>query len=374
MNKISRDFEQLLERRLKNRLNFIQVVVGPRQVGKTTGVRSVLERYPGPKYFATADSPIPFSSDWLANQWRKARALGSGALLVIDEVQKVEGWAEVCKLLFDEFRDRRELSVVLLGSASLSIQQGLDSSLTGRFELIKVPHWSLSESRRAFGWDAGTFLRYGGYPAAAELVSDLSRWQTFVKDSIIEPVLGRDVSGLVRINKPALFRQTFRLAMQYPAQVISYQKMLGQLQDRGNAATIKHYLELFQAAFLIQLVEKYSGSALVTSSSSPKIIPLAPALSNALVESADKLDDPTWNGHLFEAAIGAALARKLGRLYYWTYGNHEVDFVREIDGEIIAYEVKSRLTSRARSLEAFKKRFPAAKIEIIELSDAESWL
>lgn len=371
--KISRDFESLLERRIKEPLNLMQVILGPRQVGKTTGVRHVFERFNGPKHFATADSPIPLSPEWLKAQWETALAFADSALLVIDEVQKVPGWAEVCKLIFDQHRSKRKLKVLLLGSASLSIQEGLASALAGRFELIKVNHWDLLECSRAFSWDLDTYLKFGGYPAAAELIHDPERWQSYIRDSVIEPVLGRDISGLVRINKPALFRQAFKLALNYPAQSISYQKLLGQLQEGGNAATIKHYLELFEGAFLIKLLPKYSGSSLGVATSSPKILPLAPALCNAMIDSLEKMKDPLWQGRLFEAAVGARLSRLPGRLYYWAEGSYEIDFVHEVDGEITGYEVKLGVTHRAKSIAQYKKRFPDSKIKIIEHSNATSF-
>jgi len=295
-------------------------------------------------------------------------------LLVIDEVQKVLGWAETCKALFDSIRPSRALNVVVLGSASFSIQEGLSSALAGRFELIKVPHWSYAECANAFSWDFDTYLKFGGYPAAAELLPDIARWQNFMRDSIIEPVLGRDISGLVRINKPALFRQTVRLAMLYPAQVLSYQKILGQLQEHGNAATVKNYLELIEAAFLLTRLEKFSGSPLTASHSSPKLIPLAPALCNALVDDIAVLDNPVWLGHLFEAAVAQRLLRLPGRVFYWSEGNYEVDFVRLVNQKVIAYEVKSGLTHRSKSLEVFKRRYPKATIEFVSRDNLESML
>jgi uncharacterized protein len=371
----SREFERTLTTRLAERLNFIQIVIGPRQVGKTTGVRRVFDRYEGPKHFASADSPVPMSADWLKAQWDRAWSLGPNTLLVVDEVQKIGGWAEVCKLLFDEHRSKRNLKVVLLGSASLSIQDGLSAALTGRFELIPVTHWDIHEMQQAFQWDLETYLKFGGYPAAAELASDFERWRSFVRDSIIEPVLGRDISGLVRIGKPALFRQAFQLVMSYPAQTISYQKLLGQLQEGGNASTVKNYLELFQGAYLVKLLEKFSVSPLSVAASSPKIIPLAPALCNAMLDREEMLHDATWRGRIFEAVVGTQLLKQPGKLFYWSEGNYEVDFVRQVGrDEIVAYEVKSGLRHKSKSLEIFKSKFPGAKIEIIDRATVEGWM
>ena len=268
---IFRDFSKKLEVRLQERLNFIQVVTGPRQVGKTTGLRQIARRWKGPVYLASADEVAPPTADWIELNWKIARGMGEGALLVIDEIQKVPGWSERVKRLFDEDRESRSLKVVLLGSASLLMQKGMAESLAGRYEVIHAGHWSLPECREAFGWGLKEFLNFGGYPAAAELTGDFSRWRDFINHSIIEPVLLRDLLSLAVVNKPALFRQAFQLCLAYPAMEISLQKLLGQLQESGNVTTIKHYLELFEGAFLIKVLQKYSGSEIKKRGSSPKI-------------------------------------------------------------------------------------------------------
>jgi len=248
MVEIKRNFTSILEQRLQEDLNFIQVVLGPRQVGKTTGLQQIVELWQGPSLMISADELITPTPDWLQLNWERARNKGPGTLFVIDEIQKIPDWSTVVKYLFDQDRSTRHLKIVLLGSASLGLQRGLAESLAGRYEVIPAHHWNLDECKRAFGWDVEDFLKFGGYPAAAELAENVGRWQSYIRDSIIEPVLIRDILGLTSVNKPALFRQTFELAMSYPAQEISYQKLLGQLQESGNVTTIKHYLELFEGA------------------------------------------------------------------------------------------------------------------------------
>lgn len=284
------------------------------------------------------------------------------------------GWAETIKRLYDAKRSSRELTVLILGSASLSIQEGLAGALAGRFELLRAHHWSYEESREAFGFNLTRYLRFGCYPAAAELTESHLRWQSFVRDSIVEPILGKDIAGTVRIAKPALFRQTFQLAMAYPSQVISLQKLLGQLQEGGNVSTIKHYLELFEAAFLIRVLEKFSNNPLQTKSSSPKLLPLTPALPNAFKDSLEALEDPVWQGRIFESVVGAHLTRLPGRLYYWQDGSFDVDFVRVVDDRIIAYEVKSTYNTDIPGLLKFKQQFPQTETQLINLSSIEEFL
>jgi predicted AAA+ superfamily ATPase len=355
-------------------LNFIQVLIGPRQVGKTTAVTAIAKQWQGPVHFESADAPTPPGPDWLNLQFDIAEQSGTGTLLIIDEIQKISGWSEVVKRRFDRIRSKRFLKIVLLGSASLSLQKGLTESLAGRYELIHAHHWSFAECRQAFGWSLATYLAFGGYPAPVDLITTHDRWRRFMRESIIEPVLGRDIQGAVRIDKPALFRRSLEVAMNYPAQTISLQKFLGQLQEGGNVSTLKHYLELLEGAFLIKVLSKYSKGAIATRASSPKILPLAPALIHAF-QSPDKLQsDPAWRGRVFESVIGAHLATLPGDLYYWSHGKHEVDFVHEYDGVLTAYEVKSGAPGSVAGLTHFKKLYPHALLKVVDWDRGEELL
>jgi predicted AAA+ superfamily ATPase len=352
----------------------MQVLLGPRQVGKSTTVARLSEIWEGPKVVDSADQLVPPKADWIQFLWQKAIEQKSPCLLVIDEIQKVKNWANVLKILFDRDRKHHHLRVVLLGSASLSIQSGLNESLAGRYEVIRCPHWGLDESREAFSWDLTTYLKFGGYPSAADLISEIPRWRMFMRDSIIEPVLGRDLQTAITIQKPALLRQLFELAMHYPAQEISYQKLLGQLQEQGNTSIIKHYLEILAGGYLLATLEKYSGSLVRQKASSPKILPLAPALIHAFHDPQSIDSDPEWRGRVFEAAIGAHLHQLPGEMMYWREQNLEVDYVLKIDGRVIGIEVKSGRRKREHGIVAFKKAFPKADTLILDLQSGEQFL
>ena len=263
----SRPHAAILARRLTEPRRFIQAVTGPRQVGKTTLVQHVTAASGLPTRFAAADEPTFRGPGWLEQQWEAARleardAGRRGALLVLDEIQKVPGWSEAVKRLWDEdTRLRRALKVVILGSAPLLVQRGLAESLAGRFEVLQLQHWSFAEMREAFGWSLDTYIFYGGYPGAAPLVGEPSRWARYVLDSLVETTIARDVLLLARVDKPALLRRLFELGCRYSGQILSYTKMLGQLQDAGNTTTLAHYLDLLAAAGMLEGLQKYAGAA-----------------------------------------------------------------------------------------------------------------
>jgi len=291
-----RRFVSRLEERFLAENPLIQVLIGPRQVGKTTGVRQFLQRSQKPFCYANADDVLVSDRNWLLEQWQKALALGDGALLVIDEIQKIPNWAESIKANWDAEPGR--LKVLLLGSSALQLHGGLKESLAGRFELTRVHHWSFAELREAFGYDLTRYLTYGGYPGAVQFENDPDRWYAYMKESIVEAVIGKDILQNRKVANPALFRQAFEILCHYPAQEISYTKLLGQLQERGNTDLVKYYIELYGGAFLIYSLQKYSEKAWLARSSSPKMLPACPAL-HTMAGGAISPADPERRGGVF---------------------------------------------------------------------------
>ena len=339
-----------LARRLKEPRRFLHVVAGPRQVGKTTLVQQVTEAAGLPVRYASADEPTLRGREWLAQQWEAARlSFGrKSGVLVLDEVQKAPAWAETVKRLWDEdTHARRPLKVVLLGSAPFLIQKGLSESLAGRFEILYLPHWTFSEMRAAFRFSLERYVFYGGYPGAAPLVREPARWLRYIRDSLIETTLSRDVLLLTRIDKPALLRRLFELGCRYSGQVLSYTKMLGQLQDAGNTTTLAHYLDLLAASGMVTGLSKYAGQTVRRRASSPKLQVLNNALMTAqlAIPFRETRQDPELWGRLVESAVGVHLANAasagLCEVYYWREGGREVDFVVKAGRRLTAIEVKS---------------------------------
>jgi len=371
--------------RLQEPRRFLQVVTGPRQVGKTTMVRQALAKQPAldngqpsPQHYCSADAPGLQGRAWLLSQWETARAMAAQAgscVLVLDEIQKLPRWTDEIKQLWDEdTAAQRNVKVVLLGSAPLLIARGLTESLSGRFEMTRLGHWTYKEMRDGFGFSLDQYIFFGGYPGAAPLIEDEARWASYVRDALMETTISKDVLLMAPVHKPALLRRVFDLACHHSGQILSYQKMLGQLDDAGNTTTLAHYLDLLQGAGMVCGLQKYMGQVVRQRASSPKLQVYNTALMGASAVSAGtgfqhvRAQSALW-GRWVESAVGAELlARHLTHssthplIYYWNNGQKEVDFVLNTGPQLQALEVKSGLqVGNVSGLDAFVQLHPEAR-------------
>ncbi len=366
-----------LKSRIQEQRKLIQVVMGPRQVGKTTLVNQLTEEVNIQSYFISADAIASSDNAWLAQQWEVARQRmtvnkGTEFLLIIDEIQKIGNWSEIVKQLWDtDTREKRPLKVILLGSSRLLLQQGLTESLAGRFETTYMSHWSFIEMNHAFNWTLDQYIWFGGYPGSGDLIHNEERWKNYINQSLIETSISKDILMLTRVDKPTLMRRLFELGCLYSGQILSFTKILGQLQDAGNTVTLSHYLELLDTAGLLGGIEKYAADIIRKRSSSPKFQVHNTALISAQRnEFFDEVrNDPKEWGRIVESAIGAHLVNAAltdgFKVYYWRERNDEVDFVLERRGKVIAIEVKSGEDQNRSGLNNFQKQFNPSKILLI---------
>lgn len=372
-----RSYLKQIKSRMEEPRKFIQVILGPRQVGKTTMVNQLLSQLPIPYTNESADAISATNSAWLMQVWETARLKmkASGAseyLLVIDEIQKIDNWSEVVKQQWDkDTREKVNIKVILLGSSRLLIQKGLTESLAGRFEAFYLGHWSFAEMEAAFGWSIEQYIYFGGYPGSATLINDEERWKNYIKDSLIETSISKDILMLTRIDKPALLKRLFELGCLYSGQILSYTKIIGQLQDAGNTTTLANYLKLLSDCGLLGGLEKYAGSVIRQRSSSPKF----QVYNNALLTSQNDetysttIVNPKLWGRLVESSVGAHLLNhavsERYNLYYWREGNNEVDFILEKGNKVIGLEVKSGASAENEGMAIFNEKFHPAKVLLV---------
>ncbi len=370
-NLISPSFIGDLNENIEHSNGFLQVILGPRQVGKTTGILAFLKRSKRPYLYFTADDILSPSGSWIEAIWQKALLKDRNCILAIDEIQKVSDWSSTVKKLWDKQKRAKEsqIQLILLGSSSLHLHEGLKESLTGRFQLIRAHHWDYVRSKKLAGLDVEKFIRFGGYPGSYELLDRPQKWADYLRDSIIETVIGKDILQVARVAKPALFRQAYKILMSYPAQDISYTKLLGQLQDRGNTDLIKHYIELYEGAFLLESIQKFSKKAVLSRASSPKLIPLCGALIDR-----DVFETRSGYGRAVESAVGACLIQNGFKVEYWREGGDEVDYITKHNGTLFAIEVKSGRQRSTKGMDVFRKLYPSAQAVYISESTLEAFL
>ena len=360
---------QTIKSRLEENRRFIQVVMGPRQVGKSTVVKQVLKELDIPYQMFSADNVPTTNSGWIANCWEATRSLQKnkgyeGIVLVIDEIQKITNWSEAVKKEWDNdtFHDRN-IKVLLLGSSRVLLEKGLSESLAGRFEEIRMSHWSYTEMKECFGFTLDQYIYYGGYPGAATLINDADRYQQYIQSGIVDATINKDILMDTPISKPALLRQTFELGSAYSGQLLSLNKMLGALQDAGNTATLAGYIHLLDESGLLCGLQKYSIDTARRKASIPKLQVYNNALKmiyNPLTFEEAITNRQAW-GHIFESAIGAYLVSQSFvhrfEVFYWRERNDEVDFILRKKGSVIAIEIKSNAEKQTCGLESFKKLF-----------------
>lgn len=399
--------EQKLKQRLSENVRFINILAGPRQVGKTTLIRDLIAQNSAQGYYVSVDEesdntwteatagiqsstlspPQKRDAEWLRYHWQEARrrltqwqarqqnnipALpdisGGNFIFAIDEIQKIEQWSEIVKGLWDSDRAKGlNMHVVLLGSAPLLMQKGLSESLAGRFETIVVSHWGLDEMQEAFNFSLEEYIYFGGYPGSASLIREEARWRQYVRDSMIRPNIEKDILQLVHIKNPMLLKQLFELGCHYSGQELSLNKMVAALNDAKHEVTMADYLHLLMQAKLLAGLHKYSGQEIRKRNSVPKLNVFNTALMSATEDYTftEAQADRSYWGRLVESAVGAHLLNTCdedSKLQYWRDGNQEVDFVLSKGRKLCAIEVKSSSHPQfAQGLNVFAQRYPHAK-------------
>ncbi len=374
---IRRNQLEIVKSRMNETRKFIQVLMGPRQVGKTTMMKQLTEEVETETISVSADGVINSNWLWIQQIWENARiqlknSTNNELILIIDEIQKLDNWSEIVKEQWDfDTKENNNIKVILLGSSRLMIQKGLTESLAGRFEVTYVGHWSFSEMEKAFGWNVNQYIYYGAYPGAASLIHEEERWKNYIKDSLIETSISKDILMLTRVDKPAVLKRLFEIGCLYSGQILAYTKLLGELQDAGNTTTLSHYLTLLSDSGLLGANEKYAGNVIRKRASKPKF----QVFNNALLTAQDDLmyekalsDSKIW-GRLAESAIGAHLLNNAitnnYTLYYWREKNDEVDFILERKNTLIALEVKTGRRAENNGMRVFAQTFKPKKVLLV---------
>ncbi len=396
--------EELLKSRLSESVHFINLLAGPRQVGKTTIIRDLISQILTQGYYVSVDEEPAKANDiysleiipstvtppqkkdaaWLQFQWQEARNRTAqwlklrqnidknkqiaSFIFAIDEVQKIEEWSDIVKGLWDADRANGvPMHVVLLGSAPLLMQKGLSESLAGRYEVIAISHWGFTEMQQAFGFSLEQYIYFGGYPGSAWLIKDETRWRRYVRESLIQPNIEKDILQMVRIKNPMLLKQLFELGCHYSGQELSLTKMIDAMNEAKHTETLSDYLHLLAEAKLLTGLHKYAAQEVRKRNSAPKLHVFNTALMSAIQDYsfAEAQADRSYWGRLVESCVGAHLLNTSDedtKLYYWREGNQEVDFILAKGRKLAAIEVKSSPNPvLSKGLDVFGQKYSLAR-------------
>lgn len=360
---------QIIKSRLEEPRRFLQVVLGPRQIGKTTVVKQVLNDLGAPFRLFSADNVPATQTSWIADCWNTIRTQmrvenRQSFVLAIDEIQKIKNWSEAVKKEWDaDTFDDVDIKVILLGSSRVLLEKGLSDSMMGRYEEIRMTHWSYPEMRDAFGMTLEQYMFFGGYPGAAPLIGDEDRWGQYISGSIIDATINKDILYDTPIGKPALLRQTFELGASYSGEIVSLTKMVGSLQDAGNTTTLAGYLNLLGDSGLLTGIQKFAVDHSRQRASAPKFQVYNNALKNIFAShtfTEAAADSKAW-GRIFESAIGAHIVSNafIGgyEVFYWRERDKEVDYILKKKSRVVAIEVKSNSRATNAGLEEIRRMY-----------------
>ncbi len=360
---------QVIKNRLEEERKFIQIVMGARQIGKSTVVKQVLDDINIEYQYFAADRVPASNNEWISDCWEATRRLKESRelesiILVIDEIQKINNWSEAIKKEWDsDTFNNCNIKVLLLGSSSVLLSKGLSESLAGRFEVIRMSHWSYKEMKECYGFSLNQYLFYGGYPGSAKLINDVERFEEYIEASIIDATINKDILVDTPIGKPALLRRTFELGAAYSGQLLSLNKMLGSLQDAGNTTTLAGYIDLMDKSGLIKGLQKFSIDMARRKSSIPKFQVYNPALNlvyRPFTFEQAIINHKAW-GNILESGVGAFIISQAYihnfEVFYWRERNYEVDFILRKKASIVAIEVKSNAEKTSKGLNMFKQLY-----------------
>lgn len=362
--------DTLLRRISEPAPSLIQLLVGPRQVGKTTLLLELADTLGPQAIYVACDTPEASLPGWRDRLWQRVReqAARSKATLLLDEIQAVSGWSAWLKSCMDQVkRQRVPLHIVATGSSSLRLGAGARESMAGRFERHVLPQWSARNLHELLDVPANEaparLVALGGYPGAVRFWNDPDRWRSYIRDAIIEPAIGRDILQLEQVRKPALLRQVFALATAHPAEILSLDKIAGALAERGALETIAHYLDLLKAAFLVAPTHKYSDAEIRRRRSPPKLVVLDNALLAATSSAPDPRTDTARWGRWVENACLAHAIHQGEEVFYWREEPWEVDgvFVGPRGRWLVEVKTGAYTQTDLRGLAQAAIRFPKFK-------------
>lgn len=336
--------QRQLKKEIKNRIfkGKTLLLIGQRQVGKTTLIKEILSEY---------DDHILFDGDDIAtrqlfsenNTAQLRRAVGHNRIVFIDEAQRINNIGISAKIIHDQFKD---IQLILSGSSALELNSSIQESLTGRVYSYNLYPFSWNELSGHFSFiemeqQLNDRLIYGMYP---DVINNKGE-EIDVLKNLAESYMYRDILALSNIKKPEVLEKlVIALAYQIGSQV-SYNELANMLQV--NKETVSNYIDLLEKAFIIFRLKPFSRNLRNEIKSKNKIYFYDNGIRNAVIRSFNSIDLRPDKGALWENFLISERIKMLsynrvhGFHYFWrNKDQQEVDWLEERDGKLSAFEFK----------------------------------
>lgn len=372
---IERLLKNLIEKRLYR--NKAIIVIGPRQVGKTTLLKMLVSDTKNKVLEWNCDEPDvrrrltePTSTELKAE-------IGDANLILIDEAQRIKNIGITLKLLIDNYPEKQ---VIATGSSAIEMSNSINEPLTGRkYEYVMYP-FSCEELFNEFGEQEEQRmlerrLIYGSYP---EVVNNSGEERETLTE-LVGSYLYKDIFSFQDVRKPEIIEQLLQaLALQIGSEV-SYNE-LGRLLGL-NTATVQRYIDLLEKSYVVFHLRSFSRNVRSELKKSRKIYFYDNGVRNALIGDYKPLALRNDTGVLWENYIIAERLKHnaynsfYGKSYFWrTQQQQEIDYIEDIDGVLHTYEFKWNEGKHPRLTDTFAKAYPDHTFTVVSPENYRSFV
>ena len=357
-------------------LNKLSIILGARQVGKTTLLVDITSGMKNVKFFNGDEPDVKVLLSNVTSVQLKQH-IGNAETIVIDEAQLIPDIGITLKLIYDYIKD---VKVFVSGSSSIDLANNINEPLTGRkleFNLFPVSfgemvqHHGLLNEKRLLN----TRLVYGYYP---EIVTSPKNEITLLKN-LAGSYLFKDILSFGKIQKPIILDKLIKaLALQIGSEV-SYHELsqtVGADKD-----TVEKYIDLLEKAFIVFRLNAFSRNVRNEIKKGKKIYFYDVGIRNALIGNFQPFEIRSDRGELWENFIISERIKYLhysgfyGNYYFWrTTQQQEIDFIEEENGKFAAYEFKINPNKKVRIAKTFTNSYDVKEVKIISPGNIEEFL
>lgn len=335
--KFERTHVQALLSRLSLPSPAVQAVVGPRQVGKSTLIRQVLEKLEAPTVFLSCKSVQYRQTGWIHKEWEIARLLAKHhghCVIAVDDAQRLPGWAPLlCQLHKEDLEQQRDIRIVITGSSELELLQQLKDKFPQSHEVIRAGYWTYPEMRCAFNWGIEQYLFYGGLPRSGDEPSDDETWLNWIRELMFDNLLKEDVKAVAPAQNHEAIFDYFKVSSVHSGNIMSYAQLAQKLPFTVKPTTLANYQKVLSRAGISNGLARIQDGGEISRSGSPKLQLSSNAWLTGMMNSRfDKLRSQgvIWK-QVFKSAVGAHLLNfaqeNAYSVHYWFDRQHRVDFV-----------------------------------------------